>query len=74
MAPSNSIPAVSTSARIQLLNWIFRPLDYMDVNFHRYGDEFRCNFGDQYRWVFLNHPDAVKTMFSEDGAAFSAPG
>ncbi|WP_204139724.1 cytochrome P450 [Halomicronema sp. CCY15110] len=70
----NTVPITQTYPYAQLANWIFRPLDYMETNYRRYGDLFFARWG-VLEWVFLNHPEAIKTVLSQDmGAAISAPG
>ncbi len=69
-----TVPVTQTHPYVQLTNWIFRPLEYMETNYRRYGDLFFARWG-LFEWVFVNHPDAIKTVLSQDmGAAISAPG
>ncbi|NER84446.1 MAG: cytochrome P450 [Leptolyngbya sp. SIO1D8] len=69
-----TIPKPNTPPFVQLANWIFRPLDYMETNFRRYGDLFFARWG-VLDWIFLHHPDALKQIMSQDtGEAVSAPG
>ncbi|NEQ47033.1 MAG: cytochrome P450 [Leptolyngbya sp. SIOISBB] len=68
------LPVTQTYPYVQLANWIFRPLDYMDANYRRYGDLFFARWG-VLEWIFINHPQALKTMLSQDlGPAISALG
>lgn len=70
----NTIPVTKTYPYVQLANWIFRPLEYMDANYKRYGDLFFARWG-LFEWVFINHPEPIKTILSQDlGSAISAPG
>ena len=70
----NAIPVTQTHPYVQLANWIFRPLEYMHANYQRYGDLFFARWG-LFEWIFINHPQALKTMLSQDlGPAISAPG
>jgi cytochrome P450 len=69
-----TVPVTQTYPYAQLANWIFRPVDYMETNYQRYGDLFFARWG-LFEWVFVNHPAALKTMLSQDmSAAISAPG
>lgn len=68
-----SLPQARTLPQIQLLNWILRPLDFMEVNHQRYGDIFRVR-GSLFDWVFLAHPEAIKYVLTHDNKEFSAPG
>lgn len=74
MLSSPTLPAPTTPAKVQLINWILRPIDYLETNYQRYGDCYCNDFGSQYQWVFFNHPEAVQTLFTQDGSSFSAPG
>jgi cytochrome P450 len=70
----STIPTIKTPPYVQLANWIFRPLDYMETNFQRHGDFFFARWGIL-DWIFVNHPEAIKTMLTQDGGeVFSAPG
>lgn len=69
-----TIPAVKTPPVLQLLNWIFRPIAYMEANYRQYGDFFHAHW-QILNWVFVSHPDALKTMLTQDTTdVFSAPG
>ena len=69
-----TIPQPKTLPFVQLANWIFRPLDYMETNFQRCGDLFFARWG-VLDWIFVHHPDALKQMLTQDtGEAISAPG
>lgn len=70
----SEIPQPKTLPFLQLANWIFRPLDYMETNFRKHGDLFFARWGI-FEWVFINHPDALKQVLSQDtGKTVSAPG
>jgi len=69
-----TVPITHTYPYLQLANWIFRPLDYMEANYRQYGDLFFARWG-LFEWVFVNHPQALKTILSQDtGKVISAPG
>lgn len=69
-----TVPEIKTPPYVQLTNWIFRPLDYMETNFQRFGDFFYARWS-LLDWIFINHPEALKTVLSQDtGETFSAPG
>lgn len=69
-----TIPNIQTAPYVQLANWIFRPLVYMAKNFQRHGDFFWTHWGRK-RQIFVSHPEALKTIFSQDASdAISAPG
>ncbi|MDB9526880.1 cytochrome P450 [Oscillatoria sp. CS-180] len=69
-----TVPTPKTSPYLQLLNWIFRPLEYMEANFQRCGDLFLARWG-MLEWILVSHPDALKTILTQDsGDVVSAPG
>ncbi len=69
-----AIPQSRTPAPLQLVNWILRPLDYMETLFRRYGDLFLARWG-VFEWVFVCHPDALKQVLTQDsGESITAPG
>jgi len=46
----------------------------MEANYRQYGDLFFARWG-LFEWVFVNHPQALKTILSQDtGKVISAPG
>ncbi len=72
--PMPPIPTSQTPASVQLVNWILRPLDYMEVNRRRHGDLFLADWGIL-NWVFVSHPEALKAIFTQDTSeAITAPG
>ncbi len=72
--PMPTIPRVQTHPLLQFLNWIFRPLDYMDTQAKRYGDVFFADWGG-YEWIFVADPESLKTILTQDaGEVLSAPG
>jgi len=69
----STLPAASTPKLLQMLNWIFRPLAYMETNVHRYGDLFRAR--GLYNTVFVSHPEAIRVLLTNDtNGIFTAPG
>lgn len=70
----NTIPKPKTPPFIQLANWMFRPMEYMETNFQRHGDLFFARFGIL-DWIFVSHPEALKQILTQDtGKAITAPG
>ncbi|NMF82317.1 cytochrome P450 [Nodosilinea sp. P-1105] len=57
---------------IQLLQWIFQPLKFLEANFERYGDLYWVRLYQPF--VFVNHPAAVQQLLTHDTQEFSAPG
>ncbi|MEL6398607.1 MAG: cytochrome P450 [Cyanobacteria bacterium J06607_6] len=69
-----TIPQTQTPPYLQLANWIFRPLAYMEANARRYGDFFFAKWG-LLDWIFVSHPEALKTILTQDqGPTITAPG
>ena len=68
-----AVPSIKTLPYLQLANWIFRPLNYIETNRRRHGDLFFAQW-ETLNWVFVHHPEALKQRFSQDtGEAVSAP-
>jgi cytochrome P450 family 110 len=59
-----SIPVVQSPGLLQLLEWTFQPLKYLDKNFKRYGDCFVTNVGDT-QAVYFSHPKAIEDIFTQ---------
>ncbi|MBE9113244.1 hypothetical protein IQ273_28090 [Nodosilinea sp. LEGE 07298] len=67
------IPKAQSPSIIQLYNWIFNPLDYMETRYRQYGDIFEAR-ATAASWIFLSHPDSLKYVLAHDGKELSAPG
>jgi cytochrome P450 family 110 len=57
------LPHVTSPPLQQLWQWSFRPLEYLDDCYHRYGDGFIGQIG-QNPILFFSHPDAIADIFS----------
>lgn len=55
---------------LQLIQWIARPLDYMDTCAQRYGDSFTVRLGSDFTAVFLSNPQAIQQIFTADPSLF----
>ena len=51
-------------AILQLLNWIYRPIPFMEACSRRYGDCFTIRFPGNPPIVFFSDPEAVKEIFT----------
>jgi len=51
---------------VQLLNWIYRPIPFMEECARRYGDCFTVRFPGNPPIVFFSNPEAVKEIFTGD--------
>ena len=50
----------------QIVNWLYRPLDFLERNRDRFGDSFSIRFpGFGSPMVLISHPDHVAEMFSQ---------
>ena len=56
---------------LQLIDWVIRPLDYMESCARDHQDIFTARFGKR-TIVMVNHPQAMQEMLT--GNAFEAPG
>lgn len=67
------LPQSRTPKPLQLLNWVFQPIDYMETNGQRHGDLFRAR--GLYDVVFISEPEALRYVLTHDGGdQLSAPG
>lgn len=61
---------------VQILQWIFRPMSYMEECARRYGDLFTMRLGTDFDpIVFVSNPKALQQILSNDTTKqFAAPG
>lgn len=59
-----------TPPALQLIQWIARPLNYMDTCAQRYGDSFTVRLGNVFEAVFLSNPQAIQQIFTTDPGLF----
>ncbi len=59
-----------TPPSLQLIQWIARPLEYMDTCAQRYGDSFTVKLGNNFTAVFLSNPQAIQQIFTADPSLF----
>jgi cytochrome P450 family 110 len=64
-----SIPVVQAHPQIQLWQWTFTPLEFLNDCQQRYGDCFQVRFGNLQPAVFFSHPDAIADLFSSSQAS-----
>ena len=65
-----TISGPSSSSFIQLLNWIFRPLDYQEECRKKYGDTFRLNLMGLPPFTVVSDPQGVRDIFTADTQKF----
>ncbi|MBW4575728.1 MAG: cytochrome P450 [Aphanothece sp. CMT-3BRIN-NPC111] len=64
-----------TPALLQTMQWIGRPLAFMDACAQRYGDIFTTRVvGNSKPLVFISNPQAIQEIFTADSKQFEAPG
>jgi cytochrome P450 family 110 len=57
---------------LQLLQWIFQPLEYMDNCYKRYGDLFTVRFSGFPTSVFVCDPKAIEQIFAANPKTFDS--
>lgn len=60
-----------TPQMVQMIEWIARPLSYMESCAQRYGDPFTARFG-AFPIIFVSNPQAIQAIFAVDQAHFDA--
>lgn len=60
----------SNSAFSQLMNWIFRPLDFLEDCARQYGDTFHLNLMGLPSFTIVSNPQAIEEIFSVDAKKF----
>lgn len=55
---------------VQLLQWVFQPLAYLDKNAERYGDCFTARFGSIPPIVFISNPQLNEAIFNAHAGQF----
>ena len=72
MKPLNPI---KSPAFLQKLQWVANPVGYMENAVLKYPDIFSANiFNSENKLVFVNHPQAIQEILTNDRKKFSAPG
>lgn len=68
-------PGPQTPALIQTLQWITRPLEFMDTCAHHYGDLFTVKVGpNSSPIVFVSNPQAIQEILTSNTDNFEASG
>lgn len=68
----NSLTGPQSFAFIQLMNWIFRPLDFLEECNHQYGDIFKLNLMGLPPFSVVSNPQGIKEILSVDAKKFDA--
>lgn len=56
----------SSSALWQMLQWIGRPLEFMEACAYEYGDLFTLRLGNLGQVIFCSHPQGIEEIFTAD--------
>ncbi len=66
MSPAQLPPGPRQPPAAQILNWLFRPIEFLDSCRERYGDSFSISFpGFGTPMVIVSRPDHVAELFKE---------
>ena len=66
----NSINTPQSSAFVQLINWIFRPLDFLEECARQYGDIFYLNLLGLPPFTVVSSPKGIEEILSVDAKKF----
>lgn len=59
----------------QQYEWIAKPLDFMEKAVRQYPDIFASEiYGSKEPLIFVNHPQGIQEIFTNDRKKFAAPG
>ena len=57
-------PGPTTPPAVQTVNWLFRPIEFMNSCRRRYGDAFRVKFiGFETPMVMISDPEAIRALY-----------
>src|SRR4051794_27279568 len=57
-------PGPTAPPVVQTINWLFRPIEFMDACRRRHGDAFSVKFiGFQTPMVLISHPEAIQALY-----------
>lgn len=65
-------PSLQTPSLWHLLQWIVRPLEFLEACASRYGDSFSVRFGNLPPLIFLSHPQAIEKIFTASSNQFDS--
>ena len=66
----NSIQTPTTSSFVQLLNWVFRPLDFLEECARQYGDIFNLSLLGLPPFTVVSSPKGIEEILSVDAKKF----
>ena len=67
----NEIP---NSSFVQLINWIFRPLDFLEECAAKYGDTFKVNLMSLPPFTVVSDPQGIEEILRVDAKKFCKDG
>jgi unspecific monooxygenase len=59
-----------TPTLLQLIQWITRPVEFMETCANRYGDCFTAKLGSSVTYVLFSNPQAIEQIFTADPKQF----
>jgi unspecific monooxygenase len=65
-------PSLQTPPLWNLLQWIVRPLEFLEDSSKQYGDCFSARFGKLPPLIFLSHPQAIEKIFTSSANQFDS--
>lgn len=72
-----TIPRSKTPHLLQMLQWVFNPLGYIETNVQRLGDLFGAAISPTHpdKTILVNHPEAIRFLLTRDNSEeITAPG
>ncbi len=57
---------------LRTIQWIFRPLEFLETYAQRYGDPFKIGGGTLPMAVYFSHPEAIQQIFTADPELFTS--
>jgi cytochrome P450 len=70
--PMDLPPGPRAPGHVNTVNWLVRPVDFMESCRRRFGEWFTVRFGRLEPMVFISDPAAMKTLFTADPSLFPA--
>jgi cytochrome P450 family 110 len=64
------ITGPKSSSLVQLMNWIFRPLDFLEECVSKYGDTFNLNLMGIPSFTVVSNPQGIQEILSVDAQKF----
>ena len=65
-----TVNEIQKSSIFQLINWIFRPLDFLEECVAKYGDTFKVNLMGLPSFIVISNPQGIEEILSVDAKKF----